>query len=236
MKKMKPLSKAMLILALLGLVLSSLAACGKDADKDVADNTEEITEALEETTPEPTPAPTPAPTEPRTRGTRPVFEELVIISGDSLEYSKIGGVSLTTDNPAPGFESSWYSPASTGAEIFKAVFPAIDVTVNDYMTGAIKMIVWCSDEDLMGDSDNQFELSTTTNDQMENNWAWIDQIETGWNTVYLTWDDVRISDPEPDNTSLTWIRIYAVGREADLMLAQVSLVPWEQVPDELAWW
>ena len=216
------------------------AACGEK--KDESDDSASVTEAggeaseTEATTPAPTEATTPAPTEPRTRPTRPVFEELVILDCTTLDYNKIGAVTLTEENPAPGFTSSWFSPASAGPEIFKAVFPAVDVTVNDYMTGAVKALIWCSDSSEAGAGDNQFELSTKTNDQEENNWSWIDQIEDGWNTVYLPWDDVRITEPDPDNTSLTWIRIYSVGREADFMLARVSIVPYEQIPDDLVWW
>ena len=230
--------KIVALLLLAAAIAILMAACGEKKEDD-GSGTEpgEDPGSTAATTAAPTEATTRPPTEPRTRPTRPVFEELVIVDCTNLDYSKIGAVTLTEENPAEGFASSWLSPASVGAELFRAVFPAIDVTVNDYMTGAVKVVIWCSDEDGVGGGDNQFELATKTNDVQENNWAWTDQIETGWNTIYLQWEDVR-TDPnsEPDNTSLTWIRIYSVGREADFMLARVSLVPYEQIPDDLVWW
>lgn len=228
--------KKIIALVLCALMLAFLtAACGeKKEDPKASENTEADLAPETQPTPAPTEPTTKAPTEPRTRPTRPVFEELVILDCGTLDYNKIGAVKLTEDNPAPGFTSSWLSPASAGPEIFKAVFPAVDVTVSDYMTGAVKMVIWCADSGNAGSGDNQFELSTKTNDAQENNWPWTDQLEDGWNTIYLLWDDVRADDP--DNTSLTWIRIYSVGREADFMLARVSLVPYEQIPDDKLWW
>ena len=234
---MKKIIALLLCAAMLALLL---AACGEkeeSAENGTQAEGEEPASAEAATpAPAPTEPPTKAPTEPRVRPTRPVFEELVILDCSTLDYNKMGAVTLTEENPAPGFSASWLSPASAGPEIFKAVFPAVDVTVNDYMTGGVKMVIWCSDSSEAGAGDNQFELATKTNDQQENNWPWIDQIEDGWNTVYLPWDDVRITEPDPDNTSLTWIRIYSVGREADFMLARVSIVPYEQIPDDLVWW
>ncbi|MCL2815586.1 MAG: hypothetical protein FWD23_13375 [Oscillospiraceae bacterium] len=230
--------KKIIALVLCAFMLAFLmAACGEKEESKASENTEAgDAPATEAPTAAPTEPPTKAPTEPRTRPTRPVFEELVILDCSTLDYNKMGAVKLSEENPAPGFTASWLSPASAGPEIFKAVFPAVDVTVNDYMTGAVKMVIWCPDAGEAGSGDNQFELSTKTNDAQENNWPWTDQLEDGWNTIYLLWDDVRISEPDPDNTSLTWIRIYSVGREVDFMLARVSLVPYEQIPDDKLWW
>ena len=229
------MKKIIAIILCIAMLAALMAACGEKKDADAAsDSTEEPGDVTEAPTPAPTEPTTPKPTEPRTREKRPVFEELVILDCSTLDYNKISAVKLTEDNPAPGFTASWFSPASAGPEIFKAVYPAIDVTVKDYMTGAVKAVIWCSNADDIG-GENQFELATKTNDQQENNWSWTGQIETGWNTIYLLWDDANISEPEPDNTSLTWLRIYSVGRECDFMLARVSIVPYEQVPDDLVW-
>ena len=238
--KNKSFSKTFVFVILLtALFLCSFvfAACGETAgDNNTATGGEDNTDSSPAPTPEPTPEPTtPEPTQRPTRPPPPVFDELVIVSCDTLDFNKLGSrITLTTDDPAPELSSSWFSPGGSkgpGDVIFQIVINPIDVTRNDYMTGAIKVWIWCNDLDGLGTSDSQFEFCTKTNDTQENNWNWRDQIETeGWNAVYLPWEDARESDPEPDNTSLTWIRIYSVGRTADFKLGQISLVPYNQIP------
>lgn len=223
------------LIAILFLFLIVFAGCSEKADDgevtNAGENETNLTPSDPETTPEPTPEPTPRPTRPPP----PEFEELIIVSCDTLDTNKLGSkITLDTEDPAPGLTSSWLSPGGSkgsGDVIFTMVFNPIDVTQGDYMTGAIKAWIWCNDLDGLGTSDSQFELCTKINDTQENGWSWRDQItEIGWNAVYLPWDEVRESDPEPDNTSLTWIRIYSVGRTADFKLGQVSIVPYSQVP------
>jgi len=216
---------------LLSALLFSAPACGENEKPDDAgagtEAAEEAAPATDPTTPEPTPEPTPRPTRPPP----PVFEELVILDCATLDANKLGNkITLTDEDPAPGLASSWYSPGP-GDVIFQAVFAPVDVTKGDYMTGAVKAWIWCDDLDGLGTGDTQFELCTKTNDAQENNWNWRDQInEVGWNAVYMPWDDARESDPEPDNSSLTYIRIYSVGRTANFKLGRVSIVPYGEIP------
>jgi len=222
-----------ILLILSAALILFLCACGDTADN--GENTDAIEEAgadaaepaTEPATPEPTPEPTPRPTRPPP----PVFDELIILNCENLDANKLGNkITLSADDPAPGLSSSWVSPGP-GDVIFQAVFDPVDVTKGDYMTGALKAWIWCGDLDGIGTGDSQFELCTKTNDVQENNWSWRDQItEVGWNAVYLPWDEARESDPEPDNTSLTYIRIYSVGRTADFKLGRVSIVPYGEIP------
>jgi len=217
-----------------GLLAFALTGCGNGgsgsttAATTLAGTTPAQTTTLPTTTLPTTPAPTTPPP--------PTFDPVVILSCDTLDYNKMGSqITLTTDTPAPGLTSSWLSPAKNHDVVFNAVIPPFDATQNDYMTGALKLLIWCDDPDGLGGGDNQVEFNTAKADNQENSWQWTDQItQVGWNTVYLMWDDANGAGDPADNTSLTWIRIYAVDRTANFMLGQISIVPYDQVPADLA--
>jgi len=234
MKKHIKLTAA--VIAFIFCIISFTGCNGNTGTSDTATDTSSTsgTTALATTatteTPTTTEPTTPAPTEPP-----PTFTPVVILDCTKSDYNKLGKkMAVQSENPAPptGETAYWFSPASLGDVVMQATIPAFDATQNNYMTGALKVNIWVSDINLMG-GESQFEFNPTQPDVIENGWNWKNQVvQDGWNTVYLPWDQAR-ADGDPDNSSLTWFRMYDVGRTCDYAIGSISIVPISEVPSDV---
>jgi len=227
---MKTYLKLCAVFMAFSLFAFSFAGCSSKKDNAATTSaTASDTSATIPTTAVPTT--TSAPTTIATTEPPPTFADVVVLDCTKPDYNKIGSsikVQSSAPDPAPGQTAYWYSKASVGDVVLQAVIPPFDATQNNYMTGALKLEVWCSDITLIG-TENQFEFNTKTNDVDENSWNWTSQItQNGWNTIYLPWDEANVSD-NPDYSALTWIRMYDVGRKCDYAIGSIMVVPISEV-------
>ncbi|MCL2772727.1 MAG: hypothetical protein FWD71_05185 [Oscillospiraceae bacterium] len=230
---------AKLLSAAMAFILSALAftGCSSSNSQNTAATDTSLAPTISSTVPPTTAVPTTtaAPTTPAPTQPPPTFADAVVLDCTKIDYNKLGSVKVQSATPDPpaGETAYWYSRASIGDVVLQAVIPPFDATQNNYMTGALKVEVWCNDITLMGGSDSQFEFSTTTCDVDENAWNWKNQVtQNGWNTVYLPWDQASVTG-DPDYSALTWLRIYDVGRTCDYAIGSIYVVPLSEVPPDV---
>lgn len=209
------------------LVLSTLfmfAGCAKDeggTTTEAGTSDTAATTAAPVTTEQPTTA---APTEPPTEHTP--LPDLVITSCDTKDGAS--NVVVDTENKVEGTGSWLHNTKNEVVAIYK--FGPLDVSA--YATSYLKMSIYCSDIDGLGNN-GQIELSSIKEDTGELFWNTSDYVlETGWNEIYLPLDFANTSGDPIDLTAVKHIRIYSLGQTADFNVDDIRMVDWANVPDD----